>query len=346
MNYSNQILTLQELIISLIVLIFAFSVYSVLKTLLKQQFRGSIKQATPKETPKFSQSTYKDELLKFNYDDFHLDDYKRYDRDDGYDYFESKNSNICKYVEMMLCNEFDDENEEEILLYLICYIGYHPYTNLYKYRLFSLLIMLRMKYGMILTKDDIKGYRICRCWNNGRPTVHAYIGGRDCANEDEYRLLYQYYRENINTSNINDISKASLSLFLLQSRFAGCYSHTPLTYIDFNDIIVNFIKYAKKEMKKDKHNTLLSRTKNRRETYDWLSKGLLYYIKMEHKAKSIELNKAAAREKYNKLKNKVKYYERILGICNIPNRPKLVYVTDLQAQILYYEKILHLRSTK
>lgn len=304
--------------------------------------RGSDSVATPKVTTDSNKPTYLADLLKFDYDDFHSDDFKRLAEDENFDYFEKICTKIGNYVDMILNNEIDEEYEEEILLYLICYIGYHPKSNLYGYKLFDLLTLLRMKYGMILTREDIKYYRICKCWNNNRPTINAYIGNRDCANEDEYMLLYQYYKDNINKSSINNMSKASLTLFLLQSRFAGCYGHARANYVNFDDITLDFVKYAKEEMKRGKHTTLLGKSTRRCESYEWISKGLLYYINMLHKADSISRNRAVASNKYNKLKYKVDFYERILGLCNIPNRPKAEYLTDLQLKVSYYERVLHI----
>lgn len=235
----------------------------------KKKKTNSLEGSPPKS--KLTLETISD----FDYDDFNSNDVDSLSKNADFDYFES-NHIVTGYVESFLKGDYDKDNEEAILLYLICFVSKHPLSKLYKYRINDLTSILHVKYGMVFDKSILEKYRICRCWSGTEPTYNIYSRFRDCIDEEEYRNIYQYYRQNINLSGLSDLNKSFLCLFLLSSRFAGNFGHERLCYIDFYSIIEDFVRVSKRIIVSDKDNEKLT-FYNDSNKYKWLKSNLSYY---------------------------------------------------------------------
>lgn len=151
---------------------------------------------------------------------------------------------IKTYLDSFLLGDYEKEHEETILLYLICLVGKRQFNRIYDCYIDDLTNILKYKYNMVIPNRYLLSYKIKPCWGVNKPTHNIFMIDNDCINEYEYRAVYSYYLQYINTKHLLAGYKVILTLFLLRSRFAGRFGHKKLKGIDYDAIILDFVKYA------------------------------------------------------------------------------------------------------
>lgn len=151
---------------------------------------------------------------------------------------------IKTYLDSFLLGDYEKEHEETILLYLICLVGKRQFNRIYDCYIDDLTNILKYKYNMVIPNRYLLSYKIKPCWGVNEPTHNIFMIDNDCINEYEYRAVYSYYLQYINTKHLLAGYKVILTLFLLRSRFAGRFGHKKLKGIDYDAIILDFVKYA------------------------------------------------------------------------------------------------------
>lgn len=275
-------------------------------------------------------------ISDFYYDDFNQDSEDKVEKTE-LDYFE-KNTTIKEYIDLFLAGDYEKEHEETILLYLICVLGKHPRTKLFKCKIDDLTSILRFKYNMIIPKENLLHYKVLQCYRDTEPTYNIFRLENDCLDEDEYRAIYSYYLKNINSDFITADYKVMLILFLLRSRFAGRYSHNTLDYINYDELILNFVKYA--DIAKATNASFFTRYTKYSVSYgDFMS------IYQHYKSKANNIKKRYRALYYQSLdcsntSEKLHYYEDILGVAHKSYSSEV----KMLAMIDYYEQILGLQN--